>query len=130
MTDQTEVSAGWGKWRLRMTGIDTPHVLISLLIVITTVIILWDRDSDRRQHERDTTAFLSAHAATHKLLSTVVVNQGIIIGLLDAKFDAMTRQQVEAASVQTYVLTLSPEDRKRLKLDMPVSLFRRTQGVQ
>jgi high-affinity Fe2+/Pb2+ permease len=117
-TAELHVGNNW----LKLFGLDITHILV-VIVVILVGVGLWQhqeqsfREAERRD-EQSKTSFLEQHKITHQILGEVVKNQQAILkAITDSQAD--TRR---ALYMQTYVLTLDEQERKRLKLDMPPEL--------
>jgi len=100
--DQVSVSAGWGKAWAKVGG---THVWTLVLVLVLVVVCVDAALSDSRHKERKT-----EHATGAGAVQT-----------LSSKLDTLIAAQAET----TYVLTLSNEDRAKLKLQMPDSMRKR-----
>ena len=99
----------------RLTGFDTQHLFLILLILLCTSFVWWTANEDKQ-------SFLLQHQITQG-------NQVVIIKLLDkivlSQKEALQETAVairEASDVQAFVLTRTQSQREALGLDMPRSL--------
>ena len=107
-----------GGWKARLSGVDTPNIVLGLLVIVCTVIVLWQLDVQDKARERDSARFLEAHKITQNLLTGVTRNQTLIIDAVKNSFTATE----EASERLVYVFSLKPSEREALKLSMPNSL--------
>ena len=110
--------AGPGGWKARLSGVDTPYIVLGLLMILCTLIVLWQIDEQNRSRERDAVRFLEAHRTTQNLLGGITRNQMLIIEAVKNSFTAAE----EATERLVYVFSLKPAEREALKLSMPASL--------
>jgi len=104
--------ARWGNKMIEFIGADSQHLVIILMIVIGVSLIVWDNrerhNMSARQASENAKLFLEAHIVTQSLLkeTLVVLKKG-------------NEEQMRQGINMTYVLSLSAEERKALRLDVP-----------
>ena len=97
-----EVSTAFGKVRAR--GSDIIHVL-SLVVICLTAYILWQHKQDEKENNTVVVNAIDKSASEQK-----------------AAIDGATDAQLE----MNYLMTLTQEQRQKLKVEMPESLRKRT----
>lgn len=111
-----------GGWWGKIEGMNITTILIILAMGLIGAGLYQHSDNEfksaekRDRESRD--VFLANHKATQTLLGEVIVSQGKLLATVE-------RSQQEAKSmgyVQVYVTTLSQEEKRALKLQMPPEL--------
>ncbi len=115
-----EVTAPGG-WKARLIGGDTKIILLGLLIIVGVGAIVFNFEEDRRISRDERGKFADQHKVTQTLLGTVITNQRAI---MDQIKEQQSNNRDELGEI-IYVLTLSPDQRDRLKLEMPSTLRRK-----
>ena len=115
-----EVTAPGG-WKARLVGGDTKIILLGLLFIVGVAGIVVSVEEDRRTAREERGKFSDQHKVTQTLLGTVIANQRAI---MDQIREQQSNSRDELGEI-TYILTLSPDQRDRLKLEMPMSLRRK-----
>ena len=112
-----EVTAPGG-WKARLVGGDTKIILLGLLIILGAAVIVYNFEEDRRTSRDERGKFADQHKITQTLLNTVITNQRAIMQQIS---DQQSNNRDELGEI-TYILTLSQQERDRLKLEMPSTL--------
>ena len=112
-----EVTAPGG-WKARLVGGDTKIILLGLLIIVGSAVIVYNFEEDRRTGREERGKFADQHKITQTLLNTVITNQRAIMQQIS---DQQSNNRDELGEI-TYILTLSQQERDRLKLEMPSTL--------
>ena len=112
-----EVTAPGG-WKARLIGGDTKIILLGLLFIVGVAAIVFNFEEDRRTARDERGKFVDQHKITQALLQTVITNQRAIMEQIKEQ-QANSRDELGEI---TYILTLSQQERDRLKLEMPSSL--------
>lgn len=107
-----------GGWKARLVGGDTKIILLGLLIIVGAAVIVYNFEEDRRTSRDERGKFADQHKITQALLSTVITNQR---AMMDQIRDQQSNNRDELGEI-TYILTLSQQERDRLKLEMPHTL--------
>ena len=104
--------ARWGDKMIEFVGADSQHLIIILLLVLGVAIVVYDNRAVAKlgteAQAANAKVFLEAHTATQALLKET-------LAALKKSNDDNFRQGVN----MTYVLSLSPEERKNLRLEVP-----------
>lgn len=111
-----ELHAPGGFWG-RVSGLQLYELLIVVLIIGCSAFIWW-------ADEQRVKVFMEQHKTTQTLLGNVIQNQTLIILTVNDSAKAAA----DASSVQTYILTLTQQQREALKLTMPPALRRMQNG--
>ena len=115
-----EVNAPGG-WKAKLTGADTKIILLGLLFIAGIGTMAYNFEEDRRTGREERGKFADQHKVTQTLLGTVIANQRAI---MDQIREQQSNSRDELGEI-TYILTLTQEQRDRLKLEMPMSLRRK-----
>ena len=110
-----------GGWRAKLFGMDTKVVLLGMIIVLGTGMIFWNFEEDRRTSREERNKFGDQHKITQALLSQVITNQR---AMMEQIKEQQSNSRDELGEI-IYVLTLSQQERDRLKLEMPNTLRRK-----
>ena len=115
-----EVSTPWG-WKAKLFGMDTKIVLLAIIMLLGTAMVVWNFEEDRRVAREERGKFGDQHKITQSLLGTVITNQR---AMMEQIKDQQANNRSELSEI-TYILTLSQQERDRLKLEMPNTLRRK-----
>lgn len=112
-----EVTAPGG-WKAKLIGGDTKIILLGLLFIVGVAAIVFNFETDRRADREERGKFVDQHKVTQALLGTVITNQR---AMMEQIRDQQSNTRGELSEI-TYILTLSQQERDRLKLEMPGTL--------
>lgn len=115
-----------GGWRARLIGSDTKAILIGLLIIVAGAVMFYNFEEDRRTAREERGKFSDQHKITQTLLQTVITNQR---AMMEQIREQQSNSRDELGEI-TYILTLSQDQRDRLKLEMPMTLRKKLNGSQ
>jgi hypothetical protein len=113
MDDQNatvEVEGPMG-FRARVRNVRAQDVLL-LILLLSCTFFLWYSENANRAF------YLEQHQITQTLLKTVIAKQAVLLSSVKES----TVKADESSQTLTYVLTLTQEQRERLKLNMPPGL--------
>ena len=109
-----------GGWKASLRGVETPHIVIGLLIIFCTALVLWQLNEREKARTQDKAIFIKMHETTHSLLGGISNNQ---LRTIETVRNSITSNE-DSAQMIVYVLTLKQGEREALKLSMPNGLRR------
>jgi hypothetical protein len=113
--DSVTVEVGPAGVKAALSGFDTQHIFLSILIIACSGLIWWGNEKHELESSR-------RYQAEMELFGLIVKNQAKILEATLTHTKSTVEAIQDAAEVQAYVLTLSQAQREALKLTMPHSL--------